>query len=422
MTRRLPVPPSTGPLEEYALRFDGLLRARSQRDGFRRYLEGLLLPAERNKTITALANTEPVSGAQRKEAQSLQWFLSESGWDPREVNERRLELLFGDPRTAPREDGVLVVDEHGDRKWGKHTAHVGRQWLANIGKTDSGVVSVSSLLADEEAYYPLEVEPYTPAHHFGGGKSDPALRTKLKIAGELVEQAVGRGIAFRAVVADSFYGEDRGFKRSLGELGVAYVLSLKKSHSWWHAPGTIGALWEAALAAGWEGAEDPGRWTKAVRRFRDGHSEGWWALEVEAGPYGTERAKRALVVTTDPATLPDLTTWYLTTNLPAPGSGRDDESAHAPASVAEVVRLYGLRMWVEQGYKQVKHVLGWSGYQVRSDVAIRRHWQLVCCAFSFCWWAYGRSPTEEPHEPEAVLPTDAAGREKGGPPYHGRRP
>jgi hypothetical protein len=46
-------------------------------------------------------------------------------------------------------------------------------------------------------------------------------------------------------------------------------------------------------------------------------------------------------------------------------------------------------MWVEQSYKQVKHALGWSQYQVRSDIAIRRHWQLVCCAFSFCWWAYG---------------------------------
>ncbi|MDP9412134.1 MAG: IS701 family transposase [Actinomycetota bacterium] len=412
MTRRLPVSPSPGPLEEYAASFDGLFRARAQREGFRRYLEGLLLPAERNKTLTALANTEPVAGAQRKEAQSLQWFLSESGWDPKEVNERRLELLFEDPSTAPSEDGVLVVDEHGDRKWGKHTAHVGRQWLANIGKTDSGVVSVSSLLADEGAYYPLEVEPYTPAHHFGGGKNDPRFRTKLKIASELVEKAVGSGIPFRAVVADSFYGEDRGFKRSLGRLGVAYVLALKKSHSWWHAPDTIGALWEAALAAGWEDTEETGGWEKVVRRFRDGHREDWWALEVEAGPYGVGRAKRALVVTTDPETLPDLATWYLTTNLPAPDAERDAESALAPASVAEVVRLYGLRMWVEQSYKQVKHVLGWSGYQVRSDLAIRRHWQLVCCAFSFCWWAYGRSPTEEPHEPEDDLPAASAEREK----------
>jgi hypothetical protein len=44
-------------------------------------------------------------------------------------------------------------------------------------------------------------------------------------------------------------------------------------------------------------------------------------------------------------------------------------------------------MWVEQSYKQVKHALGWSDYQVRSDIAIRRHWQLVCLAFSLCWWA-----------------------------------
>src|SRR5215204_3705919 len=69
MTRRLPVAPSPGPLEEYAARFDDLFRrARAQREGFRRYLEGLLLPAERNKTLTALANTELVAGAQRKVA------------------------------------------------------------------------------------------------------------------------------------------------------------------------------------------------------------------------------------------------------------------------------------------------------------------------------------------------------------------
>jgi SRSO17 transposase len=383
MTRRLPVAPSPGPLEEYAARFDDLFRARAQREGFRRYLEGLLLPAERNKTLTALANTEPLKGAQRREAQSLQWFLSESGWEPEEINERRLELLFEESATAPSEKGVLIIDEHGERKWGKHTAHVGRQWLANIGKTESGVVSVSSLFANEEMYYPLEVEPYTPAHHFEGGKNDPEFRTKLKIACQLVERSLAMGLPFRAVVADSFYGEDREFKRSLGKLGVGYVLALKKSHSWWHLEGTIGALWQAAEAAGWKSVEEPGGWTKVVRIFRDEHREEWWALEVEAGPYGKERVQRALVVTPEPATLPDLATWYLTTNLPAPGSEQETSTELAPASIDEVVGLYSLRMWVEQSYKQVKHVLGFSDYQVRSDLAIRRHWQLVCCAFTF---------------------------------------
>ena len=89
-------------------------------------MEGLFLPAERNKTLSALANTEPVVVAQRKEAQSLQWFLLESSWEPKEVNARRSELVRQAPRMAPTEDGVLVIDEYGDRKWGKKTAHVGR--------------------------------------------------------------------------------------------------------------------------------------------------------------------------------------------------------------------------------------------------------------------------------------------------------
>ena len=99
MTKRLPVTPTPSPLEGYAAQFDELFGARAQRNSFRRYLEGLLLPAERNKTLTALANTEPVAGAQHKGAQSLQWFLSESGWDPDIVNERRLGLLQS---TVPR--------------------------------------------------------------------------------------------------------------------------------------------------------------------------------------------------------------------------------------------------------------------------------------------------------------------------------
>jgi hypothetical protein len=203
---------------------------------------------------------------------------------------------------------------------------------------------------------------------------------------ELVRRAVQAHLPFRAVVADSFYGEDRGVKGGLRALGVGYVLALNPSHAWWHPEGAIGSFQEAAQAARWQSAERPGHWVKVTRTFRDGSSQDWWALEVITGPYGPHKQERVVIATTDPVTLPDLTTFYLVTNLPAPGTPRAVDSDLAAASLQEVVRLYGLRLWVEQSYKHVKHALGWSQYQVRSDQAIRRHWQLVCCAFSFCWY------------------------------------
>jgi SRSO17 transposase len=215
MTRRLPADPAPGPLEGYSARFDDLFETLAGRQAFRRYLEGLLLPTERNKTLTALANTEPVWGAQRKEAQGLQWFLAESNWSPEEINRRRVQIMLENPRSAPTPCGALVVDETGDRKDGKATAHVGKQYLGGIGKIDNGVVSVSSLWVDERLYYPIEVEPYTPAHHFEGGKANPEFRTKPQIALQLVERAVEMGIPFRAVVGDILYGEHRKFKEGL---------------------------------------------------------------------------------------------------------------------------------------------------------------------------------------------------------------
>jgi SRSO17 transposase len=204
MTKRIEVARAPAPLEEYAKHFDALFGKSNQREGFRRYMEGLLLPSERHKTLTGLVNTEPVKGSQLPRAQALQWFLSEADWDERKMQECRLQLLREDPTTAPMSKGVLVIDETGDRKDGHKTAHVGRQYLGKLGKVDNGVVSVTSLWADEGVYYPIDVEPYTPAHHFVQGEDDPAFRTKLKIALELVNRAYTQGIPFRAVVADNW--------------------------------------------------------------------------------------------------------------------------------------------------------------------------------------------------------------------------
>ena len=90
-----------------------------------------------------------MAGAQHPAVQRLRFFQSESRWDPGRVNARRPELLLADPATAPHDAGVLVIDDSGDRKDGTKTAHVGDQWLGRYGKTDNGVVTVTTLRADE---------------------------------------------------------------------------------------------------------------------------------------------------------------------------------------------------------------------------------------------------------------------------------
>ena len=414
MTTRRSCPPAPGLLEDYAAQFDGLFSSLAQRRGLRDYLQGLLLPRDRNKTLTGLAAAEPVVGAQHREVQRLQWFISESTWDHQVLNERRVRLLCQDSATAPNDRGVLVIDDTGDRKDGTATAHVARQYLGSVGKVDNGIVAVTSLWADERCYWPVHAVPYTPASRLAAGKRDPGFRTKPQLAVELVEAARQAGIRFRAVVADCFYGDNPGFTEALLAAKVAFVLALKPRKGTWAPVEAAHTPTEAAGELDWQGPRRPGRWRRIQRRFRDGHTETWWAADAQLGGWGPDRRLRLVVATTDPAKLPGHTSWYLLTNLPRPASRRAQQ-----ANLAEVVRLYGLRNWVEQGYKQVKSELGWADFQVRTDRAIRRHWTLVCCAFSFCWQAwFAEHPTgPAPPEPQAA-PTAARGAQPTG---HRRR-
>jgi DDE superfamily endonuclease len=399
------------PLERYAHAFDDLFHTRIQRRRFRDYLAGLLLPRDRNKTLTALAGAEPIAQAHAAPVQQLQFFLTEADWDAEAVTGRRIDLLRADPLTAPHATGALVIDETGVRKDGTPTAHVGYQYLGTIGKTANGIVAVTSLWADERVYYPLHVRPYTPAARLAGGKQHPAFRTKPQLALELVLAARAAGIPFRAVVADSLYGEHPEFKRTLWQADIPYVLAVKPSQIVWTPPPEPESPWEAADRLRWTAhndAQQPGAWTAVARRFHDGHEETWWAVDLRLGSYAPEYPTRLVVATSDPRALPPASTWYLVTNLPLPGTARASEHPALPAAdLTEVVRLYGLRQWVEQGYKQVKQELGWADFQVRADRAIRRHWALVGCAFTFCWWAESRRATDGARHDAAPVPAAA---------------
>jgi SRSO17 transposase len=372
MTTRQPCPPAPGPLEAFATQFDPLFGSLGQRRSFRHYLSGLLAPRDRNKTLTALAGAEPLVQAQCPAVQRLQYFLSEADWSAAALNARRLALLQSDAATAAHRGGVLVLDDTGDKKDGTATEHVGRQYLGSVGKIDNGIVAVTTLWADGRVHYPLHFAPYTPASRFPDGTNDPRFRTKPQIAIDLIEQARTARIPFRAVVIDCFYGDNPELEGLLTQRKIPYVLAHRGTWSQGWGPAEEAHSFEEALSdlprAGWQ---------RITRRFPDGHRESWWVAELAFLRFGPRKAVRALCVTTDRRRRPSQTTWYLSSNLKS-------------RSLEEITQLYAWRNWTEPGYKSVKGELGWADFQVRGDPAIRRHWALVCAAFSFCWWQAAR--------------------------------
>ncbi|MGH3289270.1 MAG: IS701 family transposase [Streptosporangiaceae bacterium] len=333
MTRRRPCPAAPGPLEGYAARVDDVSGSLAQRRGFREYLAGLLAPRDRNKTLAALAGAGPVAGAQHRSVQRLQFFLSESRWDPEQVNGRRLELLLAGPATAPDGGGVLVLDDSGDRKDGAKTAHAGRQWPGRYGKTDNGVVTVTTLWADERLYYPRACGAVHSGPPFREGEERSGFGTKLAIGADLAVRARAAGFAFRAVAAGSAYGDQDGFRGELAGAGLPFVMALKPRHGTWACGADACTPADAARALAWNGPGDPGDWQPVTRMFRDGHAETWYAAGATLGWRGPDGTTRLVVATADPGTLPDKATWYLAANLPRPGRparGRQPAPAGGP--------------------------------------------------------------------------------------------
>jgi SRSO17 transposase len=198
------------------------------------------------------------------------------------------------------------------------------------------------------------------------------IRAMPQIALTLIEPAQAAKIRFQAVVADCFYGDNEELEASLGERKIPSVWAHRGAASRGWAPAQEAHSCEEALQG-----VPLGAWTKIPRCFSDGHTEVWWAVELQCMHFGPLQDRRAICVTTDRRERPELTTWYLSTNLKR-------------ASLEDIVARYAQRQWVEQGYKQVKDELGWADFQVRSDAAIRRHGALVCAAFCFCWWQAAR--------------------------------
>ncbi|HEY9693878.1 MAG TPA: IS701 family transposase, partial [Oculatellaceae cyanobacterium] len=352
--------------EKWCHRFDDVFNHQAQKKGFRHYLGGLLGESER-KNLTQMSNN-----AVGVVYHQLHHFLTEATWDRQKVNERRLQVMQQCSQTKVRRGFTLIIDDSGHRKSGKKTAGIGRQYIGEIGKTDNGVVLVTTHLYDGVKSLPLDVELYQHASSLPEGKQDPEFIKKPDIALRLVDKCLSRGEKPGVVLVDAGYGNNTNFLKQLELKKLKYIAGLAKNRK------VICQLQPEKEKVSLR-LDDLAK-SLQPEAFAEIQLElelprTVWVATVEV-EISTLSETRTIAIVMNAASFYEATdVSYLITNV-----------AHEKATCEWIVKTYSHRNWVEVFYREAKGWLGLREYQARSIKSLERHLILVFCAYSFIVW------------------------------------
>jgi SRSO17 transposase len=98
--------------------------------------------------------------------QALHHFLTKSPWAVKELRKARLNLIL---HALEGRKIFLIIDETGDKKKGRKTDYVSRQYLGKLGKIDNGIVAVTAWGLINGITFPLSFEVYKPKERLLAG-------------------------------------------------------------------------------------------------------------------------------------------------------------------------------------------------------------------------------------------------------------
>jgi SRSO17 transposase len=145
--------PTISIIDEYCAEYKDLFKEVRNYECFK-YLHLGIVSSIKRKTLPEIAKVVSI-----KSAQSLHHFIANSHWSVERLKSRRLNkiksVLGGNAIT-------VVIDETGDRKKGKKTDYVARQYLGSVGKVDNGIVSVNAYGVYSNITFPLSLKIFKP--------------------------------------------------------------------------------------------------------------------------------------------------------------------------------------------------------------------------------------------------------------------
>ena len=331
--------PTVALIDEYCAEYRDLFKEVRNYECFK-YLHLGIISEIKRKSLPEIAKVVSINSAQ-----SLHHFIANSEWSVEQLRSRRLgkikKALHGNAIT-------VVIDETGDRKKGKKTDYVARQYLGSIGKIDNGIVSVNAYGVYCNITFPLIVKIFKPK---GTLKAEDKYQTKIELAAEIITELMNEGFNIKLVLADSLYGESSKFLSKLAEHNLDYVVAIRSNHAVWLP------VSQSVRA---------NKWSSFERTFSNQKSETRYIREII---YGKKRAITYWEITTDPETLPENSTTFVMTNL--------------QGNLKKILGdLYGLRTWVEYGFRQCKQELGWTDYRFTHFKDIERWWEIIFCVYT----------------------------------------
>lgn len=338
--KRSPIP-TVSIIDRYCDSYNDLFSDVRNYECFKYLHQGIISPIKR-KSLPEIAKVVGINSAQ-----SLHHFIANSHWSVEELKQRRLTLTH---ETLKEEKIIVVVDETGDRKKGKKTDYVARQYLGSIGKIDNGIVSVNAYGVYKNITFPLMFKVFKPRRTL---KESDIYKTKIELASSIITELIEFGFQIELVLADSLYGEASSFIRTLEKYQLPWVVAIRSNHGVWLTP-------EQRVRAN--------KWCKFKRTFSNQTSETRYIREII---YGKRNKRTYWEITTDPETMPENSTSFVMTNLQLSRSKMKKTLGN----------LYGLRTWVEYGFRQCKQELGWTDYRFTNFREINKWWELIFSAY-----------------------------------------
>lgn len=418
--------------------FGALLRRSESRHSLERYATGLLADLPR-KTASEIGRALPETNGQR-----VQELLTRTAWESTEMDAVRIGIML---ERASVGGGILIVDDTGLPKKGRHSVGVSRQYSGTLGRVDNCQVVVTTHYVDAVFDWPVGARLYLPTSWTDDRSrcrkarvpEEITFRTKGEIALDLTDEALAAGLQPRAAIADAGYGDQPTLLDGWESRGLPYLVAVQRTVHF-----RVAAAVDADPGDGPAPPRNgPGRPRKAptlkdrvVQQSAEDILEelpedAWETVAWRDGTKGplVKRFAMVRVYRTRQRAAHHESRGWLIGEQPLPGRSGDKKRYYCwgldELILADLVDLAHVRWVIERFYQDAKGQLGFDDYEGRLWHGLHRHLALVMLAHSYLTLqqSYGPdaaargAPAGPIHGPSRVTPP-ARGFPPRGPQKH----